>query len=106
MPQRANPANKGAATAWVLNERRRLDLLSPAAGHNIANQSSKAMKQMFVLSGALLQRHQYGVAVPHRCRRRQLAADSGEHHSSLPIREAFSSCSARCSEQRNLLPAL
>ena len=52
-PQRANPANKGSATAWVnsLNAAG-WTCLGPAGVEtlNIANQSSKQMKQVLVLS--------------------------------------------------------
>ena len=53
MPQRANPANKGSATAWVLNlNAAGWTCLGPAAVEtlNIANQCSKAMKQVLILS--------------------------------------------------------
>jgi len=52
-PQRANPANKGAATAWVnaLNAAG-WTCLGPAGVHTIgiANQSQKQMKQILILS--------------------------------------------------------
>ena len=53
MPQRANPANKGSATAWVLAlNAAGWTCIGPAgvATLNIANQSSKQMKQVLILS--------------------------------------------------------
>jgi hypothetical protein len=52
-PQRANPANKGSATAWVLAlNAAGWTCLGPAGVEtlNIANQCSKQMKQVLVLS--------------------------------------------------------
>ena len=52
-PQKANPANKGSATAWVQSlQAAGWTCLGPAAVEtiNIANQSNKQMKQILVLS--------------------------------------------------------